>query len=134
MFSKTIVPMFDRPWLEVHQVSLRKVFYGFHIFLSQVIGGTKMLDERDLVEFQVFRQMYRKESRAINVKLLEKAPEKIENGKVSCTNLFQSTGAHHTLLYECIFFLTTLSLKIFKQFFCEGGVRSYFCFKCRYLF
>lgn len=49
---------------------------------KQVLDSDKPLDERDLVQFNIFRQIYRKEARAVNVKLLEKAPEKKENGKV----------------------------------------------------
>lgn len=40
------------------------------------------LDERDEVEFSVFNQIYKKEGRAIDVKLIEKASEQREFGKV----------------------------------------------------
>jgi len=41
------------------------------------------LDERDEVEFSIYRQFYRQEGRAVKVKLLEKAPDQREFGKVA---------------------------------------------------
>ncbi|GMH35324.1 hypothetical protein BSKO_03192 [Bryopsis sp. KO-2023] len=57
----------------------QRAFYGHHNVDDQAVP----LDERDEVEFEIFRQVYRKEARAVKVKLLEKAPEKTENGKIS---------------------------------------------------
>lgn len=57
----------------------QRCFYGSH----QVEDPDAELDERDIVEFRVIRHNYRKEGRAMEIKLLSKAPEWRELGKVA---------------------------------------------------
>jgi len=57
----------------------QKAYYGHHSVEDQSVP----LDERDEVQFNIFRQLYRQEGRAVNVKLLEKAPEQREFGKIA---------------------------------------------------
>lgn len=56
--------------------------FAFEKVLFQMKDPNVALDERDEVQFQIFRQLYRQEGRAIDIQLLEKAPEQREFGKV----------------------------------------------------
>ena len=56
------------------------------------------MDERDEVQFRIYRQIYRQEGRALDIKLLEKAPDQREFGKVRRTNALTLSRRHVTLL------------------------------------